>query len=312
MAHAPRPRYHLALMKLVSSLTPAIRFLRRLALLLAAVNLAFALTPRSAHPDDSQLLAYLQKRFRIPNAAQIKLGPPSPTEIPGVTGRVLAVTNDRGTAVTNLFTDASGQQIIVGQYFDVRLDPWSRVPMTSVRLDDRPTLGPPEAAVTMVEFADFECPFCAHTFPMLETIVNSSYNGKVRLIFKHFPLNGHQWAKDAAAASECIRLQNPAAFWTFANETYAAQSSIDPKNLPERIKQFGEAKKLDLRLLNGCIESKSGMGHVDQDQADGQALHVASTPTIFVNGIPVVGPDEKSLRFVLDAELEHAKSASAK
>ena len=286
--------------------------IRCLVVLFVAIGIFLITVPLPCRADDSQLIAYLQKRFRIPNPAQIKLGPPIPTQIPGITGRVLAISNDRGTVMVNLFADASGQQIIVGQYLDVRQDPWGRVPMTSTHLDDRPTLGPAEAPITMVEFADFECPFCAHTLPILETITNSSYKDKVRLIFKHFPLNGHPWAKDAAAASECIRVQNPAAFWTFVNETYAAQASINPKNLPDRIKNFAAANRLDTALLHACIENKSGMKRVDQDQADGQTLHVASTPTIFVNGIPVVGPDEKTLKFVLDAVLEPTKSASAK
>jgi protein-disulfide isomerase len=299
-------------MKPVPRASVSTGFLRCLVVLFAAIGLLLGLFPRPARGDDSQLIGYLQKRFRIPNPAQIKLGPPIPTQIPGVTGRILAITNDRGTAMVNLFADASGQQIIVGQYLDVRQDPWGRVPMNNTRLDDRPTIGPPDAPITMVEFADFECPFCAHTLPILETIANSSYKDKVRLIFKHFPLNGHPWAKDAAAASECIRVQNPAAFWSFVNDTYAAQASINPKNLPDRIQNFAKAKQLDAALLHACIEGKSGMKRVDQDQADGQALHVASTPTIFVNGIPVVGPDEKTLKFVLDAELGPTKSASAK
>ena len=74
-------------------------------------------------------------------------------------------------------------------------NPWERADLKAVHLDDRATLGPADAPVTIIEFGDFECPYCAHAFNEIETVVNTTYKGRVHLIWKNFPLNVHPWAE---------------------------------------------------------------------------------------------------------------------
>ncbi len=292
-------------------------------ILLASRGVAIAqnapgLSPLAAAPvttdpaKDAALKTYLQKHFKIPSVELIKLGPAFKSPIEGLLARQLIVGNEQGQNVTaTLFFDQSETKAIIGQYIDAGAEPWGRVNMSGVNLDDHPTQGPANAPVTIVEFADFECPFCAHAFSTLETLVNTTYKGKVKVIFKAYPLNVHPWAIKAAEAAECARLQNPAAFWDFARYFYTNQGSIDVKNVQDHVDKLAKAQKLDQASLKACMDSSQTAARIKQDQTDGNSIHVSSTPTFFVNGIPVVGlPEGKVLNFVIDSELA-GKSPSA-
>ncbi len=292
-------------------------------MLLGASRAAFAQNAPGASPaaaaavatdpaKDAALKTYLQKHFKIPSADLIKLGPAFKTPIEGLYARQLIVGNEAGQTVsTTLFFDKDETKAIIGQYIDTSMEPWGRVNMGAVSLDDRPTQGPADAPVTIVEFADFECPFCAHAFSVIETLVNTTYKGKVKVIFKAYPLNVHPWAIKAAEAAECARLQNPTAFWDFARYFYTNQGSITVKNIQDDVDKLAKAQKLDAPSLKACMDSAQTEARIKQDQTDGNAIRVSSTPTFFVNGIPVVGlPDGKVMEFVINSELA-GKSPSA-
>jgi protein-disulfide isomerase len=263
---------------------------------------------------DAALKTYLQKHFKIPSPEMIKLGPAFRTPVEGLFARQLIVSTDQGQNVsTTLFFDKSESKAIIGQYIDTSMEAWGRTNMGSVTLDDRPSQGPANAPVTIVEFADFECPFCAQAFSVIETLVNTTYKGKVRVIFKAYPLNAHPWAMKAAEAAECARMQNPDAFWDFARYFYTNQGSINTKNIQDNVDKLAKSQKLDEPSLKACMDSPQTEVRIKQDQNDGNSIRVSSTPTFFVNGIPVVGlQDAKIMDFVIDSELAgKGPSASA-
>jgi protein-disulfide isomerase len=270
--------------------------------------------PAADPARDAQVIDFLQKRFKIASASSIRLGPMQPAPgFPGLFAREVYVTNDQGqTGASLLILDKDQTHAIVAQaVIDMTRDPWDRQDTSKAHLNDRPVLGAADAPVTIVEFADFECPYCAHAFSVMENEVNNNYNGKVKLIFKNYPLNVHPWAIRAAEAAECARLQNPDAFWKFARYFYDNQSSITPKNIDDNIDKMSGTLRLDNSALKACMGT-AGLARVKQDQSDGTLLHVNSTPTFFIDGIPVVGlPDNKSMQYVIDAELKaHAAQAS--
>jgi protein-disulfide isomerase len=275
-----------------------------------AVGKVVTMTPDPA--KETALRTYLQKRFRLPSIEQIKLGPMVQSPLAGLFGRQLQVTNDKGESRTGiLFTDRDETKFVIGEYMDLNRDPWGRISMSAAHLDDRPVLGPANAPITIIEFADFECPFCAHAFGMVETLANTTHKGQVRVVFKNFPLNGHPWAEKAAQAAECARLQNPDAFWEFARDFYTNQGSINAANLQKHVDDLAAKLKLDGPSLKACMAGSAVMDRIKQDVADGGALRVNSTPTFFINGIPVVGlPDDKTLDFVVSSELAQGAHAS--
>jgi len=262
---------------------------------------------------DAALKDYLQKKFRIGSANEIAFGPMQKTALPGIYQRQVTVTNEKGQSVTvSLFSDQNETKAILGQYYDLGSDAWGRVDLARVHLDDRPTLGPPDAPVTMLEFADFECPYCAHAFSQIEALASTTYKGKIRVIFKNYPLSGHPWARTAAIAAECARLQNPAAFWDFARFFYSNQGQINPGNVQKKIDEEAAKLGLDDNALKACMAAPAATQRVAQDEADGSAVHVSSTPTFFVNGIPVVGlPEGNVFDFIIKSELATASAHAA-
>ena len=142
-------------------------------------------------------------------------------------------------------------------------------------------------------------------FNEIETVVNTTYKDRVRLIWKNFPLNVHPWAEQGAVAAECAREQNPAAFWPFARDLYRDQTEITPQNLRAHIDSYITSLNLDPKGMDACILGKTAEDRVQQDIKDAQAIHVSSTPTFIVNGIPVVGlPTGDVFDFVITAQLQ--------
>jgi protein-disulfide isomerase len=266
--------------------------------------------PVNSGVNNAKLIAALQKRLLVPNLADLTLGPPSPSPLPGITQRTITVNGGVGERFqVELFTDASGDKGILAQRFAPfsMADPWERVDMKLLHLKDRPTLGPAGAPVNIVEFADFECPYCAKAFNEVETLVNTTYKGHVRLTWKAFPLQGHTWAEQAAIAAECVRQQNPQAFWSIAGDFYRDQNEITPQNLRDHIYSYASSLGIDTKALNACILGTQAEARIDQDKIDGAAVHVVSTPTFLINGVPVVGlPTSNVFDFVITSQMQAA------
>jgi protein-disulfide isomerase len=265
----------------------------------------------STSSGDATLKSLLQKRLLLPDIKSINLGPPSPGPFPGVDSRTVTITSPEGQkAEIEVFSDASGTHGIIAQRYAVfdSAHPWEKVDVKSLDLKDRPTLGPANAPITIVEFADFECPYCAHAFGEIESMVNNTYKGKVRLIWKNFPLQMHAWAEQAAVAAECAREQNPEAFWSFAHDLYHDQTEITPQNLRQHIDDYTKAAGLDAKVMDACILGKAAEAYVQRDVKDGNSVHVNSTPTFIVNGVPVVGlPSSQVFDFVVKSQLQEAQ-----
>jgi protein-disulfide isomerase len=274
-----------------------------------ALVLADSPKPAASNAGDAKLKAALQKRLLVPNLADLSLGPPSPAPLPGITQRTITISGADGQKFqVELFTDASGEKGILTQRFAPfsTADPWERADMKLLHLNDRPTLGTNNAAVQIVEFADFECPYCAKAFNEIETLVNTTYKGHVRLVWKAFPLQGHTWAEQAAIAAECVRQQNPQAFWVVAGNFYRDQTEITPQNLRSHIDGYASSLSLDPKALNACILGSDAEARIDQDKKDGAAVHVVSTPSFLINGVPVIGlPSSNVFDFVITSQLQN-------
>lgn len=151
---------------------------------------------------------------------------------------------------------------------------------------DDPALGSPEAPVTMVEFSDFECPFCGRfwrdTLPQLE--VRYIRTGKVRFVYRDFPISAiHASAAKAAEAGACAHEQGK--FWPYHDRLFQQQDALGIPNFKRWAAELG----LDGVRFNECLDAGRYAGEVAKDYADGQAAGVNGTPTFFVNGRQVVG-----------------------
>lgn len=146
-------------------------------------------------------------------------------------------------------------------------------------LADRPSRGKPDAKVTIVEFSDFECPYCARAAPQLEALL-AQYPDDVRLVYMHFPLPSHPNAVSTAIASRCAQTQGR--FWTLHDAIFA-----DPKDLSrDRFVAWARASNLDVAAFEACLGDPKAKAFVDADLAQGEQYGISSTPSFYINGIP--------------------------
>ena len=149
-------------------------------------------------------------------------------------------------------------------------------------LSEKSSRGPrgnPQAAVTVAEFADLQCPACQAAHAQITTPLLAKYGAQIRFEFKHFPLRSlHRYALEAAMAAECAADQGK--FWEYVDMVYAEQKKLDIEQLSVWAKALG----LDQDLFGRCMKTKIKRGTVLADYEEGQGLGVTGTPTYFVNG----------------------------
>jgi protein-disulfide isomerase len=148
---------------------------------------------------------------------------------------------------------------------------------------DGPSRGPAMAPVTIIEFSDFQCPYCAQAIPMLKRLMDK-YSDQVRFVYRNFPLETiHPNALNAALAAECANEQEH--FWQMHDALFADQKVLDVSYLEERAIQVG----LDMVKFRECMSTQRYIDKVRQDVTDGQKYGVRGTPTFFVNGYRYTG-----------------------
>jgi protein-disulfide isomerase len=166
-------------------------------------------------------------------------------------------------------------------------------------LRDQPSVGPASAPVTIVEYADLQCPMCARFHAFLESELLPRYGDKVRVVFKEFPLAMHDWSATAAIADQCSYEISPANFGAFRSLIFRHQAAISPANVKEALLQYGQEAGIDRGKLAACIDSKASAPRVEENKKEGEKLDVNSTPTSFINGRIVVGAPSPEVYFAL-------------
>ncbi len=165
--------------------------------------------------------------------------------------------------------------------------PTGAVPATEITITDQDHIrGDLNASVTIVEYSDLECPFCARFHPTaLQALID--YPDDVRWVYRHFPLrNIHAQAQSAAEASECVAEQEGnEGFWMFVDAMFADQSRLGTSYYREVAGDIG----VDLAQFDNCVSSNKYAEKVNEDYSSGIQLGVTGTPGSFVNGIPVKG-----------------------
>lgn len=157
-------------------------------------------------------------------------------------------------------------------------------PTFDVTVGDAPTFGGKSAKVTIVEFSDFQCPYCAQGSKVLKGL-KEKYGDKILVAFKQFPLPFHTQAKKAAVASMCIHEQGVGMFWKMHDEMFAHQDKLNIKDLKELAKNLGANPE----QFDKCLDEDKYMNFIEKNIEEGKAIGVKSTPTFFVNGQLVAG-----------------------
>ena len=276
----------------------------------ALAQSASASATSASAPDQDQLLkateAFVRDLYAWGPDYQVKVGPLSPSPAPEFYKVPIQVTYKGQSDSGELYVSKDGKTVLRGDLFDLHGDPYAAV-RAHLNVGGNPSIGPESAPITLVEFADFECPHCkefSDDFPAIQ----QKYP-QIRLVYKDFPLTDiHPWAQTAAIAARCAYMQSPPAFWKMHDAIFKNQDNITADNAWDELNGFAKDEGLDTDAFKSCMSSPDAAKAVDANRADAATLGVSSTPTVYVNGRPVIGGDPATVEQYIQFDLaERAK-----
>jgi protein-disulfide isomerase len=164
--------------------------------------------------------------------------------------------------------------------------------------DGYPSIGPADAPITLVEFADFQCPYCRQWEQQTYQPLLQAYPGKIRFVYRDFPLTSiHPNAMPAAEAAQCANEQGK--FWDFHDKLFGGQDLSD-----DIYKQYAQELGLDVTKFSDCLTNHTYASKIQQDSDFATNLGINSTPTFFINGLAIIGAQPlTAFTSVIDKEL---------
>lgn len=253
----------------------------------------------------------VRSQFGVPPEVSVALGQRTPSKISGYD--TLPITLSHGTTkkVIDFLISTDNKKLARLEMFDLEKDPVFNIDVTG-----RPIRGNPNAKVTVVNFDDLECPFCARMHSSLFPTTVDRYKDKVRFIYKDDPLTDlHPWAMHAAVDANCLAAQNGTAYWNFVDYVHAHGQEVTgpdrslPKSLStlDRIaREEATLAKLDTTKLDACL-AKQDETQVRASAKEAEALGVDGTPALFVDGERINGAvPEQQVWLVIDRALRAA------
>jgi len=171
--------------------------------------------------------------------------------------------------------------------------------LTDISAENHPARGPADARVTIIEFSDYQCPFCKSYVDQTLPLILDTYGDRVRYVFRDFPIEQlHPQAVQAAQAAQCAFEQGK--FWEYHDLLFQNQGALDAKSLKEYAVQLG----LDQVVFDGCLDSGKYAQEVQDDFDDARAHGVTGTPTFFINGRKLMGAQSfATLQAIIEEEL---------
>jgi protein-disulfide isomerase len=270
---------------------------------------ATAAKPASAAPTQTQknIEAYLRNIYAFGPDVKVTVGPLTDSGVDGVLETTIEVLTGENKENAKFYVSKDGKYLFRGEMSDMRKDPLAET-RALIQMKDAPSMGDANAPVTLVEYSDFECPVCRNLHDALRGML-PNYTGKVRVVFKDFPIEQiHPWARTAAIAGRCAYQQDPKAFWKMYDLIYDNQEVISAANAWTKVSDYAAQSGLNAETFKACMASPEAADAVNTSRANGVQVEVNSTPTIFVNGRRIVGADPHLLEQYINYELAQQKT----
>ena len=281
---------------------------------LLILGLALGLTAAGQEAGDAaeerkaKILANLQAKFPQIKQATVIMGDIEPSGYGSLDKGSFTVSSQRGSQTQQFLVSAddtalymitdpidvslSAEQIAV-QEAEKKAEEAKQAAARAKEIEelvaDAPIRGNPDAPVTIVEWSDFQCPYCARGANTVEQILEK-YPEDVKFVFQHFPLGFHPWAKPAAIAADCAAKQDHEAFWSLHDKYFENQKALNVGNVLAKSKEYLAGSEIDLEKWSACAEDKESEEYkamaasVDEAMKAGQKYGVSGTPGFFVNG----------------------------
>jgi protein-disulfide isomerase len=260
------------------------------------------LTPEVTH----RIVNEIRSRYNVPPQVTISVSEPKASTMAGYDDLVVSFTGGTNTTHHDFLISTDRKTLAHLEKMDVSQDL-----MSKIDIKGRPVKGNPNAKVTIINFDDFQCPFCSRLHSTLFENVFKDYADRIKVIYKDYPLiEIHPWAMRAAVDGNCLGEQNSPAYWDFADYIHANQKLMAGKsrtdafsNVDNLAKEQAQKHQLNADKLQACMQ-KQDETVVRASMAEGDKLGVDSTPTLFINGERFTGAvPEAELRSALDRAL---------
>ena len=261
--------------------------IKKIRILAVALSLAFSTmavaqqTSSSPNlPSEATVQAFVQQMLGYDTSITAKVSSIKPAEAPGFSDVTVILNSGQGDQVLNLIVTPDQHFAMIGQLLDFGTDPFGRYRGLLQNVSG-PIRGPKAAKVTIVEFADLQCPACKAALPNVEKM--QAENPDVRVIFANFPLEKlHPWALRASLYVDCLKSNSDVA-WKFIDTVYEHQADINEQNADEMLKKYATESGAPATTA-ACIADPKTKANVIASEGLGDKVAVNSTPTLFVNG----------------------------
>ncbi|HSP96812.1 MAG TPA: DsbA family protein [Candidatus Dormibacteraeota bacterium] len=272
----------------------------------ALAGMAYATAALADDAANQKIIDYYRRKSNLPPEVTVTVTNVTDAKIPGAKLATLSLSRGGQTQTQEFLMSADGKYVVFAEVEDVTSDPFKAI-ASKIKTEGAPVRGPKDAKVTIVEFSDFQCPYCARAHQTMSEQVMKEYDGKVKLVYKNFPLGFHKWAEPAAIGGACAAQQDPAAFWTYYDFMFNNQQQVTPENVKEKAQEALKGTKVDMAKWNDCFDNKKTLDKVKADQAEGGAVGVTGTPAFIINGRKISGAQPfQNFKAVIDDELARA------
>jgi protein-disulfide isomerase len=255
---------------------------------------------------------YVQKQYQVPEAVGLHITDVS--RVGDTCYQKITLDGSSGNRRTVVYLTPD-QKYVTAALMDLSVDPRAATlkleheTMMTLLAGTPPSRGPVDAPVTLVEFADFQCPYCARLVGVLSGLT-AEEAGKIRVVFRQLPLRVHPWAREAAMIGVCVDSRDHGAFWKLYDFIYSRQTSFVGADVKPRLLQF---IKDDLQLnpdaINTCLDQHQYEQTLTRDEELAKHFEVGMTPTVFVNGRRFFGSFAE-LKVAIQAALASAQPKS--
>ncbi|MGE0406749.1 MAG: DsbA family protein [Candidatus Korobacteraceae bacterium] len=276
---------------------------------------------------DRRIARQIRSHFSIPAAVDIVVGErKQSSDFPAYETLTVTFSQGERKQEQEFLVTKDGSTLVRLTKLDISKDPYAEV-MNKIDVKGRPVRGGKDAKVTIVNYDDFQCPFCARMYSTLMNEILPAYDNRVKLIAKDFPLTEiHPWATRAAVNANCLAAQSQEAYWTYSDYIHENQQEINTggkpsapaagaakasvqqqKDVLDRLAlEHAQKHKLQMAPLQACLKEQAETA-VRASMREGAELGVQATPTLFINGEKIDGAvPAAQVRAILDRALQDA------
>src|SRR3984885_5710394 len=233
-------------------------------------------------PSEATVDSFMQQTFGYETQVSWKIASIKPAPVPGLAQVDVVLATPQGQQSSRFYVTADGEHAVIGDIIPFGAKPFEPARKTLEKGITGPSRGPKDAAVTIVEFGDLQCPACKAAQPVIEGLVAAEPNA--RFVFQNFPLEMHNWAAKGAAYADCVGQASNEAFWKFVAKTYETQADITAENADEKLTALADGAGVKGTDIAVCAATPAAKAHIDASLALGKAVNVTGTPPLFITG----------------------------